>query len=369
MLESLVEISRYYGKNPAYVIAGGGNTSWKTRDELYIKASGVALATITGDGFVVMSRKLLNGMEHKVYAEDAVKREEEVKQDLKKAIIQPEHLRPSVETSLHNLIGYAYVVHTHPTLVNALMCSNNAAREVERLFGAEALYMEYTDPGYILFRKLQSRVKEYEERHHEPPRIIFLQNHGIFVGADSPEEVQTIYRSVESRIISGKDMTIPSGQPEPVYSDAARVVTEYFKPKKLLCKAFRTPLSDYFASSRERFQKISKPFTPDIIVYCKSRYLFLEKGLGKAELVKRIEGFENTYGYYPKVIVHEQHGLILVEENENSLQTVLEVFQDMMKISYLSEQFGGPHFMTPEQIAFIDNWEVENYRRKVAKSG
>jgi len=24
--------------------------------------------------------------------------------------------------------------------------------------------------------------------------------------------------------------------------------------------------------------------------------------------------------------------------------------------------------MTPEQISFIDNWEVENYRRSVAKA-
>jgi len=47
--------------------------------------------------------------------------------------------------------------------------------------------------------------------------------------------------------------------------------------------------------------------------------------------------------------------------------TVLEVFTDMMKISLLSEQFGGPHFMTGEQISFIDNWEVENYRRSEAK--
>jgi NAD(P)-dependent dehydrogenase (short-subunit alcohol dehydrogenase family) len=37
-----------------------------------------------------------------------------------------------------------------------------------------------------------------------------------------------------------------------------------------------------------------------------------------------------------------------------------------MKISWLSESFGGQHFMTAKQINFIDTWEVENYRRKVA---
>ena len=56
-----------------------------------------------------------------------------------------------------------------------------------------------------------------------------------------------------------------------------------------------------------------------------------------------------------------------IEVNEQSLQTVLEVYTDLMKISYLSENFGGPHFMSPGQIQFIDNWEVEHYRRKVAK--
>lgn len=368
-MESLVEISRYYGKDPAYVIAGGGNTSCKTEKELFIKASGVSLATITRDGFVVMSREHLNLMEHKAYAEDAVKREEEVKQDLKGAVIRPEHLRPSVETSLHNLIAYRYVVHTHPTIVNALMCSQNSAREVEELFGADALYVAYTDPGYVLFKKIQARITEHVETHQEPPRIIFLQNHGIFVGADSTEEVKAIYRSIESRITAGRDMNLPAGEVEPSSTDTGGVVADYFKTKNLVSKAFRSPLVDYFTAGKERFQQISKPFTPDIIVYCKSGYLYLDSGLGKSDIVSRIEEFEKSHGYYPRVILQEKAGLILVEENERSLQTVLEVFLDMMKISYLSVQFGGPHFMTPEQIAFIDNWEVENYRRNVAKAG
>ena len=82
-----------------------------------------------------------------------------------------------------------------------------------------------------------------------------------------------------------------------------------------------------------------------------------------------IEKFETSYGYYPKVILQEGGGLTVVEESEKSLQIVHEVYLDLMKISYLSEQFGGPHFMSPGQIKFIDNWEVEHYRRKVAKGG
>lgn len=367
-LESLVSISQYYGTNPAYVIAGGGNTSYKDSEKLFIKASGISLATIDAKGFVIMSRERLGLMEDKVYADDPVKREEEVKQDLKKAIISPENLRPSVETSLHNLIEYSYIIHTHPTTINAMMCASNAKMEVEKRFGSEALYIEYTDPGYILFIKVRDRVRAYIEQYQSAPRIIFLQNHGIFVGADTTEEVKSIYNSIETRIKHGSDLLLPPGDIEEISSETSRIAADYFKHRGLLSKAFKTPLSDYFSGSRERYEKISKPFTPDIIVYCKSRYLFLEKGINKQELEDRVEEFERNYSYYPKVIIHEQFGLILVEEDDKSIQTVLEVFNDMMKISYLSEQFGGPHFMSPEQISFIDNWEVENYRRSVAKA-
>jgi NAD(P)-dependent dehydrogenase (short-subunit alcohol dehydrogenase family) len=44
------------------------------------------------------------------------------------------------------------------------------------------------------------------------------------------------------------------------------------------------------------------------------------------------------------------------------------VFEDLMKVSFLSESFGGPHFLSAKDIQFIETWEVENYRKSVAKS-
>ena len=61
-------------------------------------------------------------------------------------------------------------------------------------------------------------------------------------------------------------------------------------------------------------------------------------------------------------------GLVAVEDSARSVETCLDVFEDLMKVSWLSENFGGPKFLTPRDIQFIDTWEVENYRRKVAKS-
>ena len=366
-LKSLIEISRLYGDNPAFVIAGGGNTSYKDGHKIWIKASGIPLAGITEEGFVTLSRSELGVMETNTYSSDPVLREEEVKADMQKAIISLENLRPSVETSLHNLIDFAYVVHTHPTLVNALMCSVEAKQEVEDRFGERALYVEYTDPGFILFKKLQERIGMYQKHHGKAPQIIFLQNHGVFVGADTVDEIKKLYKQIELGIKLGKELGLPSCDPLGYHSLASESISRYCSSKGLVSKSVQCDLIDHFTLSHLQFQKISRPFSPDIIVYCKSNYLFLSKGLGEKEVEEEFRKFEQTHGYYPKVIVEEQGGLMVIEENALSMQTVMEVYLDQMKISYLSENFGGPHFMTPVQIRFIDNWEVEHYRRKVAK--
>ena len=149
-IEELIEISRKYGKDSRYVIAGGGNTSYKNAEKLWVKASGCALATITEDGFAVLDRKKLNVISEKTYSSDTAAREEEVKNDLAAACITKDR-RPSVETSMHNALEANFIVHLHPTMVNGLMCGQNAEAETQKLFGDDAVYIERpgrTSPPY-----------------------------------------------------------------------------------------------------------------------------------------------------------------------------------------------------------------------------
>jgi rhamnose utilization protein RhaD (predicted bifunctional aldolase and dehydrogenase) len=366
-LDRLIGISRYYGENPAYVIAGGGNTSYKDQDTIWIKASGIPLAGIGRDGFVALSRNKLSLIESGVFSENAEEREEQVKVLLNSAILSPNNLRPSVETSLHNLIGYAFVVHTHPTLVNGLMCANDAMAEVEQRFGREALMVEYTDPGYILFKKLRERITDYIADQGHTPQIIFLQNHGVFVAADTVEEINRLYADINKKISQGKDISLPSVETAEFSSPVTIELERYVSSRSLCSRTLYCDLIGYFTGNRVTMDTVSSPFSPDIIVYCKSSYLLLERDMDPDRVTVLVEKFEAQNGYFPRVILEEGGGLTVVEENTRSLQTVEEVFLDLMKISYLSRQYGGPHFMTPGQISFIDNWEVEHYRRKIAK--
>lgn len=386
-IEDLIAISRKFGQDSRFVIAGGGNTSYKDENRLWVKASGHALATITEDGFAVLDRALLNEMGEKAYNEDTAIREEQVKNDLSVACITKDR-RPSVETSLHNCMGFAFVVHLHPTLVNGLMCSVNAEAACKEIF-PDALYIEYTDPGYTLFKKVYDRIKAYKAEKGKEPQVIFLQNHGIFVGGDTTAEIEGIYSEVLGKL-EAKVAALPEGDTA-VSETVTDVVPAIRQMLSRSGRGFKTlkvtknTLVDFFIDGcsvtstgsvtdcpgKSGFDKIAKPFTPDIIVYCKSSYIFIEAESDE-EILKQaeeeIEAFVSGKGYTPKVLLIKGIGLIAVGDSSRNAQIITDVFTDAMKIAFYAQSFGGEHPMERAWIDFIDNWEVENYRRKVASS-
>ena len=370
-LEDLIKISQKYGADSRYVIAGGGNTSYKNAEKLWVKASGHALATITEDGFAVLDRALLNPMGEKAYSADTQQREEQVKNDLASACLTRDR-RPSVETSLHNCLGFAYVVHLHPTLVGGLMCSANAEEGCKELF-PDALYIEYTDPGYTLFKKVYDRVMAYKAAKGHEPQVIFLQNHGIFVGADTTEEIEAIYADVLGKIES-KVTPLPEGE-APIcdcVTDTIPAIRQMVSRDGRGLKTLQVTnnaLIQSFTESEEAFAKVAVPFTPDIIVYCKSQYIYIapsspEDLLEQAEA--KIEAYIAQRGHTPKALLIKGIGLVAVGDHAKNASIITDVFTDAMKVAWYAQCFGGEHAMEPAWIDFIDNWEVENYRRKVS---
>ncbi len=372
-LTQLIETSRLYGKDKTFVIAGGGNTSFKDETHIWIKASGVALETIDEKGFVCLSRAKLKIVSSKIYSHDATEREADVKADLANAIVSKGNNRPSVETSMHEIINYQFVVHTHPTLVNALMCSMNAESVCRELFGDQSLFIPYTDPGYILFKKVETEIARYTSRFRIAPQIIFLENHGVFVAANSITEINEMYSLIIQKINSKIREVLPNDEVKPFESPIIDKIQQ-LHPEfgTFAAKGIESSLIHHFIIDQNSFLKADTAFTPDDIVYCKAHYLFIPALNDEKKQIetagKLIDSYLSTYGYLPKVLAVEGQGIIAVEENLKSVLNVLDVFSNILKISFLSENFGGPKFMTKAQIEFIDNWEVENYRRKMAKS-
>ena len=361
-LEKLINMSQKFGQNPDYIIAGGGNSSFKDDEKMWVKASGTSMANIAEDGFVCLDRNKMKVISEKQYSANSSEREQEVKQDLQNSILFPEGKRPSVEASMHEIINWAFVMHTHPTLVNGVLCAKNSKEVIAELFGDEVVYVPYTDPGYVLFKDVMIALNKFKAEKSMEPHIIFLENHGVFVGADNCDEIDAIYEEIQSKLMDRvENMPDASDRADEQFCKLAESVD--LEGSTVVDSS---PLSMAFVKNAESFKDVNVPFTPDNIVYCKSKYLLVKDLNG---IKQKIADFKSGAGYEPKVIAVEGRGLITLEENQKSSQIVMDVFKDMMKVSYYTRFFGGPRPMSSSQIEFIDNWEVENYRRKVSKAG
>lgn len=367
-IDNLIAVSRKYGADSRFVIAGGGNTSYKDATRLWVKASGHALATIDEDGFAVMDRARLDAMATKTYPADAAEREAQVKEDLSDANLTRGR-RPSVETSLHNCMNFSYVVHLHPTLVNGLMCSVTAEKRCAELF-PDALYVAYTDPGYTLFKKVYDAIGQWKAQRGSEPQVIFLQNHGIFVAADTVAEIDAIYEDVMTKL-EALVAPLPEGE-TPVCDCVSEVLPAI---RQILSRGGRglktlqvtkNALVDEFLANPKG---VLTPFSPDGIVYCKSEYIVIDSDDKAAEAEEKIEAYVTRRGHTPKVLLIKGIGLVAVGDNAKNARVITEVFLDAMKVAFYARSFGGEHGMEPAWIDFIDNWEVENYRRTVGAGG
>ena len=376
-IKSLIEISRFYGTDKNFVIAGGGNTSYKDEKRLWIKASGEPLSELSEEGLVELNRETLKEIAEKKYSDDTVTREEQVKKDLYRSIIDPSlNKRPSVETSLHEMIRFRFVVHLHPALINGILCSRNAKNLINQLFCEKVLFVPYTDPGYTLFKLLEKEIGLYREKFQSDPEIIFLENHGVFVGADTTEKIKNIYseiiNTIEEKIGQIKDNeSLPCNPFVHKVLPAMRMMLSDDKPRIIRFR-HNTLISRYYSGQQE-YQKISLPLTPDIVVYCKARYMYIEQSSTPEKILNsfrdQLPRFIKEYGYMPKVIIVKNMGVFAVDDTYTGAGTVLDIYEDLIKVSHYALQCGGIKALSPDQVSFIDQWEVENYRRKIAKSG
>ncbi len=371
-LDILVNFSRRYGGDERFVLAGGGNTSYKDAEHLYIKGSGTALADMTADKFVKMNRAALAAIWSNTYSEVVADREAEVLSDLMNARERGEEAkRPSVETLLHDLFPQKFVLHVHPATVNGMTCSVQASEAAKRLF-PDCVWVDESEPGYILAALCRGELEAYAAEHGKSADLVFLQNHGVFFAADSEEELDALVAGVMERldaeIKSVPDFTEVEGDLALVakISPALRMLYSAEGAAKVKFTANRQVMA--FAESKGAFAPLTEPLSPDHIVYCKAEPLFVEY-TDTASLKADFDAFVARRGFAPKVVFVKGVGMFTVGATMKEANTAAVVWQDAMKITVYAESFGGVSHMKPALADFIVNWEVESYRSKVSLAG
>jgi rhamnose utilization protein RhaD (predicted bifunctional aldolase and dehydrogenase) len=203
ILNELIELSHSLGDPEMdYAILGEGNTSARIDEEsFWVKASGSELRTIDENGFVRVHfdrcLETLNGPDLD---------DDQVKKVLEFSRVDPAATRrPSVETFLHALAlqikDVNFVGHTHPAIINAILCSKKAKEAVSgRLFpdeivicGPAPVFVPYTDPGLPLARAVAYEINNFQDRMGENPKVILMQNHGFIALGKTSQEVKNIH--------------------------------------------------------------------------------------------------------------------------------------------------------------------------------
>lgn len=355
-LKELVSISNFYGKNPDFVLAGGGNTSYKDETHLFVKPSGISLETVTEHGFVKMDRARVRAVFSLDGGMDADTREAMVKKLMADAVCFDSVGRPSVEAPLHEIIPEKFVVHLHPAAVNAMTCGRDGKRICAELF-PDALWIDYTDPGYTLAARFHREAEAWKAAKGKFPAVIFLRNHGVFAGADSIEGIREIYdriMGVLTDYIGGRGVALELA----VNGSADRECVLEYAPQ------LRSLLEDEFTATvvaLPYFKVAAGPLTPDHVVYAKSFALESETIDDKA-----VAAFREARGYKPKVVAVPGKAVFAAADNLRNAEVVANLARDAARVQQLAAAFGGAEYMSDRARGFIENWEVESYRRKVS---
>ena len=387
-MDGLIELSRFYGVDSSFVLAGGGNTSLKVGDRLFVKASGHALATITEDGFVELDRKALTVLLDSKLDANARRREEQFKAAILAARIYPEKgQRPSVESVLHHLLPSQLVVHTHSTLVNMLTCNQNGAKLTSAWFGDDVLWIPVCDPGFVLAQLVQKEMNAYIQRTgRKYPALVFIQNHGLIVCGDSAAEIRKHTDKLIATITSkAKLESVKAGEDIPLAPDTIQIINTIgpalrgllAEGESLKVVAFddSEPVKALVGNPNGKQWATSGTLTPDHIVYCNSFPLWFDVPQDRAAatvveaLRKAVKAYAKAYRCNPRVILVGGVGMFAAGDDIAQATTTRQVYTDAIKIMAGTSKLGGIHYLPEAQRKFIEAWEVESYRRQIAKAG
>lgn len=366
-LRQLVDISRALGRDPDLVQGGGGNTSAKTPEGeyVYIKASGAALKQMSlRQGWCKLALAPVAAIlrDRAIGRLELFEREAVVAKRLAAARIGPAKpgTSPSAESYFHAILG-TYTIHLHPLVVGPYVCSRHGRAAVERLFKGwtePILWVPYAPTGYMLGRKLSELARRHERAHQKPPRVIFLQKHGLIISDDIvAAALQTVHEVVEKCAagLPARKLTAPKPLPRACIVRARQALRRAMAEKSGLqtrVEFYRdSGIVDFLGRADAKALCRCRPLVPQEIAYAGGSPMWVEQCDDEA-ILEALREYEAENGSVPAGFLVKDTGLFVVGSRETIAAT-----RDVVKVSLLTrawtDEFGGPDPLTRSQQRFV----------------
>lgn len=186
MLAAISEYSTGLGEDALLVQGAGGNISWKDGDTLWVKASGTWLANAKKDNIFVPVNLL--------HLTDNIGKGNFAVTPL---LGGASAMRPSIETVLHGLMPHTVVLHLHPIEILAYLVRKNVNPTLKNLLDGLMKWgiVEYAKPGEYLAKSISDLL-----RASGAIDVVFLNNHGIVIGGETIEEVDSTLQLLLSKL-------------------------------------------------------------------------------------------------------------------------------------------------------------------------
>jgi len=327
-INNLKEISKFCGERFDLVQAGGGNSSVKIDDFMFIKASGYNMTNVTQtSGYVMINNKDLKN--------DILN--EKIKKIINYNLIG--NVRGSIETYMHSILK-KYTIHLHPIQINKILICKNSEGIIKQLF-PNSVIIEYLTPGIKVCNKIKEKYNN--------ENIIFLLNHGVIITTD-------IYN--QQYILLNKMITKCEKYNKENYSkykfvnNISKFILDNFFIDNVTYLCEDKIINDYLINKKKLFEE--KITFPDALIYCGIKILFILD-------LKEIEKYYDKFKELPKIIIYENliyitsHSLNKCKEIESVLKANLFILDCKNKKQYLSQ----------DEIYFLNNWDAEKYRKLI----
>ena len=368
-----VYTSQLLGQSEDLVLHGGGNTSIKINDTLYVKGSGWNLATIEEAGFSPVDLKVLQEMATRDQLSDT-----QMVKEQRAALRDSGAPNPSIEAILHAIIPFDFVDHTHADAVVTISNTPDGRELIEEVYGDRVLIIDYVMPGFILSEAIYEQTRELDWSSIEG---IILLNHGIFTFNNDAKQS---YEKMIELVTEAEQFIYEAALMYP------KCIAGHFKPDMLTelketvsslrgCDITIKTVDSINACSLSKHPNLEAivhngGLTPEHVIRIKPFPAIIEQDVHSG-----INAFTEAYQAYftahaskhhvcldlaPRYAIIKGVGAVAFGKDEKEAAVIADIVEHTIHAMLVAEHLGGWQSLNPAELFEMEYWELEQVKLK-----
>lgn len=368
-----VYTSQLLGQSKELVLHGGGNTSVKIDNTLYVKGSGWNLDTIEKGGFSPVDLGVLLEMATRESLSDT-----QMVAEQRAAMSDQSFPNPSIEAILHAIIPYTFVDHTHADAVVTLTNTPNGKELVQKLYGEHMLIIDYVMPGFELAKHIYEITRTID---WDSLSGMILMHHGVFTFDDNAqrayEKMIDIVSVAEAYLTEHVTLACGDceGKGDKFIAEAVGIEASKLRGCELFPLLIDSPRAQLFSILPNLESLVKRGgLTPEHVIRLKPFPAIIDNNIAHG-----IERFAKEYRAYfdanassehicldlaPRYAVIKGIGIVVLGKDEKESRIIGEIVKHTITAILSAEQLGGWKSLSLDKMFEMEYWELEQAKLK-----